>query len=486
MVQRREDDNVKGSVDWFILFMYIFLVFAGWFSIYGASYDYENVTSMFDLSGRAGMQLVWIGISLVIGFILLKLDSSVYDIFAYFVYAFLILLLIVTIIVAPEIRGSRSWLVITNSIRLQPAEFTKFAIALALARFMNTYNFKLLTFKNLSIIFLMIAIPMVLIFLQKETGSALVCTAFVLVLYREGLPGFVLFSGICAIILFILGLKYSEIEVGLLSLGECLSIGFIILSTAVLAISFRKDKKTAIFIILGSGIYFGVCYLIQELGVYVNWGVMSLIALAAVIIYFLIIAKKEWSKTYLFLAVFAVGCLIFVSSVNYVFSDLMQPHQQTRIKVSLGMEDDLMGAGYNVNQSKIAIGSGGLLGKGFLNGTQTKLKYVPEQDTDFIFCTIGEEQGFVGSSGILLVFTILILRILFLAEKQKNVFGRVYGYSVASILLFHITINVGMVIGVLPVIGIPLPFFSYGGSSLLAFSILLFIFLRLDMNRKRR
>ncbi|HCO67551.1 MAG TPA: rod shape-determining protein RodA [Dysgonomonas sp.] len=486
MVQRREDDNVKGSVDWFILFMYLFLVLAGWFSIYGASYDYENVTSMFDLSGRAGSQLQWIGISLVLGFILLKLDSNLYDIFAYFVYAFLILLLIVTIIAAPEIRGSRSWLVITNSIRLQPAEFTKFAIALALARFMNAYNFRLLTFKNLSIIFLMIALPMILIFLQKETGSALVCTAFILVLYREGLPGFVLFSGICAIILFILGLKYSEVDAGFLTLGECFSIGFIILATAALAISFRKDIKNALFIVGGASVYFGICYLIQQLGVDVNWGLMCIIALTVLVIILLVIAKKEWSKTYLFLAVFAVVSIIYVSSVNYVFSDIMQPHQQTRIKVSLGMEDDLMGAGYNVNQSKIAIGSGGLSGKGFLNGTQTKLKYVPEQDTDFIFCTIGEEQGFIGSAVVLIVFTILILRILFLAEKQKNAFGRIYGYSVASILIFHITINVGMVIGLLPVIGIPLPFFSYGGSSLLAFTILLFIFLRLDMNRKRR
>lgn len=486
MAQRREDDNVKGSVDWFIILMYIFLVFAGWFSIYGASYDYENVTSMFDLSGRAGSQLQWIGISLVLGFILLKLDSNVYDIFAYFVYASLILLLIVTIIVAPEIRGSRSWLVITNSIRLQPAEFTKFAIALALARFMNAYNFKLLTFKNLAIIFVMIVLPMVLIFLQKETGSALVCTAFILVLYREGLPGFVLFSGVTAIILFILGLKYSDVEMGLLSLGECISIAYIILATAVMAIVFRNDYRTALFTILGTTVYFGICYLLSIFGVPINWGIMGLIALASVIIYYLIIAKKEWDKTYLFLTVFAIGCLVYMSSVNYVFSDIMQPHQQTRIRVSLGMEEDLMGAGYNVNQSKIAIGSGGLFGKGFLNGTQTKLKYVPEQDTDFIFCTVGEEQGFIGSSVVLILFTILILRILFLAEKQKNTFGRVYGYSVASILLFHLTINVGMVIGLLPVIGIPLPFFSYGGSSLLAFTILLFIFLRLDMNRKRR
>lgn len=483
---KREDDQITGSVDWIVLVLYLFLILSGWLSIYGASYDYDHITNMFDLSGRAGMQLVWMGISLVIGFILLKLDSSIYDIFAYFVYFFFIALLIVTVIVAPDIKGSRSWLVITNSIRLQPAEFAKFAVALALARFMNGYNFKLLTFRNLSIIIMMIILPMVLILLQKETGSALVYTAFVLVLYREGLPGFVLFSGVCAVVLFILGLKYSEVNMGFLTLGECLSVGFIIVATALQVISSRRDYKTAIILIVGSGIYFGICYIVSQTGVAINWGLMTIIAFILVIIYLLILAKKYWCPTYFFLIIFAVCCLVYVSSVNYVFTDIMQPHQQTRIKVSLGMEEDPMGAGYNVNQSKIAIGSGGLLGKGFLNGTQTKLKYVPEQDTDFIFCTVGEEQGFIGSTLVLIAFAILILRLIYLAEKQKNTFSRVYGYSAACIFLFHLTINVGMVIGILPVIGIPLPFFSYGGSSILAFSILLFIFLRLDMSRKRR
>lgn len=483
---KREDDHITGSVDWVTLVLYLLLVFAGWVSIYGASYNYDHVTSMFDLSGRAGMQLVWIGISVLVGFVLLKLDSNLYDIFAYFIYAFFILLLIVTIIIAPDIKGSRSWIVITNSIRLQPAEFAKFAVALALARFINSYNFKLLTFKNLFIIGLIIVLPMILIMLQQETGSALVYTAFILVLYREGLPGMVLFSGLCAIVLFVLGLKYSEVELGMLSLGECLSILFIIVITAILAINFRKDYKGAISIFLATLILFGICYSLSLIGIDVNWGLISLIAIIALVIYLLVLAKHYWSKSYLFLAIFAVCCTGFVSSVNYVFQDIMQPHQQKRIKVSLGMENDLMGAGYNVNQSKIAIGSGGFMGKGFLNGTQTKLKYVPEQDTDFIFCTVGEEHGFFGSVVVLILFLILILRILALAERQKSTFGRVYGYGVASIFLFHLTINVGMVIGLLPVIGIPLPFFSYGGSSLLGFSILLFIFMRIDMTRKRR
>lgn len=483
---KREDDQITGSVDWFIILLYFILVIFGWISIYGASYNYEHVTSIFDLSGRAGMQLVWIGISAAVGFILLKLDSNLYDIFAYFIYAFFILLLAVTIVVAPDIKGSRSWIVIGSFIRLQPAEFAKFAVALGLARFMNGYNFKLLTFKNLVTVALMIGLPMILIIMQQETGSALVYAVFILVLYREGLPGIVLFSGLCAVVLFIIDLKYADIELGLLSLGECLSILYVIIISAILLITYRRDFKNSFLIILATAAICGISYGLTFLDIQVNWGLIALVSIIVLILALFVLAKIYWSKTYLMLAVFAVCSLGYISSVNYVFSDLMQPHQQKRIKVSLGMETDLMGAGYNVNQSKIAIGSGGFTGKGFLNGTQTKLKYVPEQDTDFIFCTVGEEEGFVGTVTVLILFLILILRILMLAERQKNTFGRVYGYSVACIFLFHIFINVGMVIGLLPVIGIPLPFFSYGGSSLLGFSILLFIFLRIDMTRKRR
>jgi len=482
----KPEENIKASVDWLVLVVYFILVICGWLSIYGSSYDYENSSSIFDLSTRSGSQLLWIGSSIVIGFVLLKLDSNIYDVFAYFIYAFFILLLLITIFVATDIRGSRSFLVITDSIRLQPAEFAKFAVALALARFMNGYNFKLMTAKNLFIIAAMIIIPMVMILLQKETGSAIVYTAFILVLYREGLPGIVLISGLCAVILFIVGLKYSEMEFGYITLGEFISIIFVLVVCIGLIIGYRRDFATARNIILALIIVFGLSYLISLIGIPVNWSIIAIGCLALMIIYLFVLAKKFWSKTYFLIAIFAIACIGFVSSVNYVFTDVMQPHQQMRIKVSLGMEDDLMGAGYNVNQSKIAIGSGGVMGKGFLNGTQTKLKYVPEQDTDFIFCTVGEEQGFIGSTAILILFLILILRLIFLAERQKNTFGRVYGYSVASIFLFHLTINVGMVIGLLPVIGIPLPFFSYGGSSLWGFTILLFIFLRIDMSRKRR
>lgn len=483
---QRGDENIKSSVDWLTLTIYILLVLAGWASIYGASYQYDNALSMFDISGRAGMQLVWIGISLVVGFVILKLDSNIYDIFAYYIYIAAIILLVITVVVATEIRGSRSWLVITNSIRLQPAEFTKFAVALALAKFMSGYGFKLMSLKNLTIIAGIIALPMALIFLQNETGSSLVYLVFILVLYREGLPGIILALGVTAIVLFVLGLKYSEVDMGLITAGELISAMFIIVVSSILILVYQKDMKAARNIILGSTLVFGLTYLISKYVIKVDWGIIGIGTLVGLIVYLIVLAKKHWSKVYIWTIAFIVGCVIFVGSINYLFNDVLQPHQQMRIKVALGMEDDLMGAGYNVNQSKIAIGSGGFLGKGFLNGTQTKLKYVPEQDTDFIFCTVGEEQGFVGSVLVLTLFLVLILRLMFLAERQKNTFGRVYGYCVACIFIFHLAINIGMVIGLTPVIGIPLPFFSYGGSSLLAFTILLFIFLRIDMARKRR
>ncbi|MBK5722779.1 rod shape-determining protein RodA [Dysgonomonas sp. Marseille-P4677] len=483
---QREDENIKKSIDWLTIALYIILIMCGWFSIYGASYQYEHATSMFDLSSRAGSQLIWMGTSLVIGFIILKLDSNLYDILAYYIYAAFILLLLLTVFIAPDTRGSRSWLIITDTIKLQPAEFAKFAVALALARFLNSYNFKLLEPKNLLTIGAIILIPMLLIFLQKETGSALVYTAFILMLYREGLPGIILFLGLSAVVFFVVGLKYSETDIGIISAGEFISVILVILISIGLVLSYRRDAIAARNIFIGATALFGTSYLIMYLGSSIDFGIVALVALAILVGYLLFLAKKYWSKAYLLTAVFAITSLLFVSSIDYIFNDVMQPHQQMRIKVTLGMEDDLMGAGYNVNQSKIAIGSGGILGKGYLNGTQTKLKYVPEQDTDFIFCTVGEEQGFVGSVLVLLLFLILILRLIFLAERQKNTFGRVYGYCVASIFIFHVAINIGMVIGLTPVIGIPLPFFSYGGSSLWGFTILLFIFLRIDMARKRR
>ena len=487
MLQYKADDHIKGSVDWFTIALYFILIICGWLSIYGSSYDYEHATSIFDLASRSGKQLIWIGTSLVMAFVLLKLDSKVYDVFAYFIYLFFILLLLVPIIMGPEIKGSRSWIIITNDIRLQPAEFAKFAVSLALARYISRFNFMISKRKDFATVIGIILIPMLLILMQNETGSALVYVAFTLMLYREGLPGIFLFLGLAAVVLFVVGLKYSQIDMGLISLGEFISIILVIISSALLIAVYSKKRSSVPILIITFGAGLFVAAAIPALiGFHVNWGFVAIVGLAALVIYLIVLARQQWSKIYLWVIVFIIGSFSFVASTNYLFNDILQPHQQMRIKVTLGMEDDLAGAGYNVNQSKIAIGSGGFLGKGFLEGTQTKLKYVPEQDTDFIFCTVGEEQGFVGAIVVLLLFLTLILRLIYLSERQRETFGRVYGYCVACVFLWHVAINIGMVIGLTPVIGIPLPFFSYGGSSLWGFTLLLFVFLRIDMKRKRR
>ena len=457
---RYRKTEIWKSVDWITILLYLIMVIAGWFSICGASYEFDNV-GLFDPSGRPGMQMIWIGTSLALIFVILMLESDFFDIFAYLIYACVIVLLIATIFLAPNIKGSHSWLVL-GPIRLQPAELAKFATALAVAKFMNGYGFKLTTVKNFSITLFLIFLPMVCILLQKETGSA--------TRRSSDLQH---------------GMKYSEVMVGITPLGELIVSCLVLLITMGLVGSVRKDYISVKIMLGGIASTFLIGYVVS-LFVPVNFAWISIGLVGAASIYLFYLSIRNWVWHYALIALFALGSICFLFSVDYVFNDILEPHQQIRIKVSLGLEDDPSGAGYNVNQSKIAIGSGGLSGKGFLNGTQTKLKYVPEQDTDFIFCTVGEEQGFFGASAVLIVFGLFILRLIVLAERQDNAFGRVYGYSVASIFFFHLAINVGMVTGLTPVIGIPLPFFSYGGSSLWGFTILLFIFLRLDASRKER
>jgi rod shape determining protein RodA len=390
--------------------------------------------------------------------------------------------LVVTIFIAPNIKGSHSWLVL-GSIHIQPAEFVKFSIALAVAKFMNNHDFNLFTFKNFTIISLLILAPMACIILQKETGTALVCLAFALMLYREGMSGFILLSGVCAISFFVIVLKFGDEMIGVTPVGQLLVSILILLILFFLVFFLRKDRlalqiMTYLTVLaLFSGFIFSLYIPVNFV-----WVITAVIVLIALLLIFF--TFKNMVRKYVLIALFAVLALLFLFSIDYVFNDVLEYHQQMRIKVTLGLENDPTGAGYNVKQSEIAIGSGGLWGKGFLKGTQTKLKYVPEKDTDFIFCSVGEEFGFWGSLLVLGFFGFLIIRIVHLAERQHFSFGRVYGYSVASIFLFHFMVNLGMVIGITPVIGIPLPFFSYGGSSLLGFTLLLFIFLRIDAGRK--
>ena len=482
----RRNESILKSIDWATIVVYLLLVAFGWVSICGASYDYSE-HDLLDFSTRAGKQFVWIICSFGLGAVLLMLDDLFYDTFAYLIYGILILLLVVTIFIAPDTKGSRSWLIL-GPVSLQPAEFAKFATALALAKCMNVYGFVLKTWKNALTVGALILVPMLLIIMQRETGSALVYLAFFLMLYREGMPGVILFAGLCAVLYFVLGIRYADVMLAdtPTPLGQFLVLTLILLFAAGMTWVYTRRAAIARIIAGGTLGTLALALAVSEWLVPFNlvWVLWGLCILAVGYLGFLALQSRR--SGYLVAAVFALCSIGFLYSSDHVFNSVLESHQQVRIKVLLGLEEDLSGAGYNVNQSKIAIGSGGLTGKGFLNGTQTKLKYVPEQDTDFIFCTVGEEEGFLGSAAVLVLFLILILRLIVLAERQPTTFGRVYGYSVLSIFLFHVFINIGMVLGLTPVIGIPLPFFSYGGSSLWGFTILLFIFLRIDASRDAR
>ncbi len=479
-------DSIWKAVDWWTIGLYLILLVCGWFSVCGASYDYGE-PNFLDFGTRAGKQLMWMGCSLCLGFVLLMLEDKFYDTYAYLIYGILLLLLFGTIFNPHEIKGSRSWIVL-GPVSLQPAEFAKFATALALAKFMGEYTFSMKRKKHMLAALGIILLPMVLIVLQKETGSALVYLSFFLVLYREGMTGSILFAGICAVVYFIVGVRFSaDLMPDETTPWGAFSVwGLIVLLSGLLFYSYAKlHRRFACYILGVSG---GVILLAVLFSCYVipfNVVIVEMVLAAAIVLYLLYLYYRERLANYMYILVFTVGSAVFFYSIDYVFNNVLEARQKIRIEVLLGITDDPAGAGYNVNQSKIAIGSGGFWGKGFLNGTQTKLKYVPEQDTDFIFCTVGEEQGFFGSALVLLLFTAFILRLMVLSERQTSRFGRVYGYCVLSIFFFHLFINIGMVLGVTPVIGIPLPFFSYGGSSLWGFTILLFVFLRIDAGRDR-
>ncbi len=478
--------SIVRSIDWITIALYLLLVTMGLFSIYGAVYNFED-SALWDFSQRYGKQLVWIGFSFLIAAVLLTLDNRIYSIFAYLFYGISISLLVLTVLIAPEIKGSRSWLVL-GPVSLQPAEFAKAATCLAIAKFMSSYGFKMTHLKDTLLLFAIVFLPFCLIILQQETGSALVYTALLFVLYREGMPGIILFLVFCVALFFIVTIKFGDVGIIPAFPEESYGLFLVMIMAILIQIGFLlvypKDFFTARNTLIGNIILFGICALLYfQFDLPIHFTYVCYFSIGLSIIYLLINAITRRRFSYVGIILFLIGSLLLVNVADYAFDNVLQPHQQTRIKVTLGMENDPQKAGYNVNQSVIAIGSGGLAGKGFLNGTQTKLKYVPEQDTDFIFCTVGEEHGFIGTTLVLALFLILLLRLIYLAERQRSPFSRIYGYCVAAILFFHLAINVGMVIGLTPVIGIPLPFFSYGGSSLWGFTILLFIFIRLDASR---
>ncbi|HRP60641.1 MAG TPA: rod shape-determining protein RodA [Vicingus sp.] len=427
----RNQKSIFANIDNVTVILYVILVFIGWISIYAAVYNEEH-QSIFDISERYGMQLLWIAAAFVIAIIILMFDGQFFPTFAYPIFVALLLTLIGVLLFGAEVKGSKSWFKI-GSFALQPSEFGKFATALALAKYLSGLNIKMQDMKTKVIASIIIGIPAVLILLQNDTGSTLVYASFVFVLYREGLSGNILLLGLYTAFLFVISL--------LMRINDFTFFGTVLSGDQLL--------------------------------------IIILAIIAALVAYVTKRAKRFWMIV-VAAFVFSAG---LIYSVDYIFENVLEPHQSKRINVLLGIESDPKGAGYNVNQSLIAIGSGGFAGKGFMEGTQTKFDFVPEQSTDFIFCTIGEEWGFLGSFVLICLYIGLFLRIIYLAERQRSIFSRIYGYAVASILFFHFLINIGMAIGLAPVIGIPLPFISYGGSSLWSFTILLFIFIKLDAER---
>lgn len=465
-------NNIIANLDWITITLYLVLVFLGWINIYAAVYN-EKVGSILDLSQQYGKQLLWIGAAILIGTLTLILEARFYVFFAYPIYFLFTFLLLVVLFLGPEVHGARSWFLV-GGFNIQPSEFAKFATALALAKYLSSYNFKIHRIKSLLIIAMLIGIPVVLIFLQNDTGSALIYVAFILVLYREGLSAIILFFTFLIVLLFIFALILSHLLLIIILAASTLTVFYFMNQRF-------KDFGLVLGVLVGSVVVVWILKTLFRPETTIASVITTGSVLSSVIFLFRLVRRRL--NKYMILIVVFLGSLAFTSSVDYVFQNVLEPHHRQRINEVLGIESDPLDAGYNVNQSKIAIGSGGFSGKGFLKGTQTKFDFVPEQSTDFIFCTVGEEWGFVGTSVVIVLFLLLLVRLIILAERQRSVFSRVYGYSVASILFFHFMINIGMTIGLMPVIGIPLPFFSYGGSSLWSFTILLSIFLRLDASR---
>ena len=474
-------------LDWWTIGLYLVLIFIGWCTIYAACYDYDNA-EIFNFSANHGKQIIWISTALILGAIILTIDSKFYSNIAYLFYVLMIILLIATIFLATDTKGSHSWLNF-GAFKIQPAEFAKYATCLCLSAFLSKSQTDLRRNKDLMLAMGIILLPALIIIAQSETGSALVFFSFFILLFREGMNGMILILGVFAIVFFILVLRYNNLPDAVVGVDVPELLGFILVFaiaviTALIFLRIYTKDKTCMLTFLGIniGIYAVGIILANFIPAVKTWYFAAL-SIGVSIIFLFIWGMVMHRQTYLLISAFLMFSIALSGSADYAFNKVLAPHQQIRIKIVLGLEDDPQGAGYNVRQSQIAIGSGGLTGKGYLNGTQTKLNYVPEQDTDFIFCTIAEEWGFIGSTLFIIIYATLMLRLIFLAERQRSAFSRIYGYGILCIFLFHFFINLGMVTGITPVIGIPLPLISYGGSSLWGFTLLLFTFIRLDANR---
>lgn len=428
----RVKSSIFQDIDWVLTGLYLLLVLIGWGNIYAATLNDQH-QNIFDISQNYGKQMMLIITAVILASVILIIDTKFYEGFAYIIYGFTIFLLVAVLLVGTEIKGARSWFVIGGAFSIQPSEIAKYATALAVTKYLSKLNIKINEMKSRLQIGAILAVPALLIIAQPDPGSALVYAAFVLVMYREGLPGGFLLVGVSAAVLFIIAILLKQVNLE--------AFGYVIEGNYIFI---------AVLILLATTIYFSL---------------------------------KRYNRSIVMIGGLLLAAIGYIMSVDYIFENILSDRHRNRINELLGVTFDPRGTGYNVFQSKIAIGSGGFWGKGYLQGTQTKYEFVPEQSTDFIFCTVGEEWGFVGSSIIITLFIALLFRIIIIAERQKNRFSRIYGYCVACIFFFHLAINIGMTIGLAPVIGIPLPFFSYGGSSLWSFTLLLFTFIKLDSER---
>jgi rod shape determining protein RodA len=448
------------------------MIIMGWFNIYAAVYNDEH-KEILDFSQRYGKQFIWIMATIVLAVFIMIIDSRFYLFFAWFIYAALMFLLILVLILGKDINGARSWFEF-GPISLQPSEFAKFGTALALASYLNYRRNELTKLKVIIPAMAILLFPALLTAMQPDLGSTIVFISLFIVLFREGMSPIIFISGLLMIILFFLTLLINNL---------ILEISLIAIAFLLLWLSVRKWKLVLtgflIMALIGALLYLIKYFVFKSIGDETLLIIILLLSGAAFAYY--IYSKRAISILAIYL--FLMGSVLFISSVDYAYNHILKSHQRERIEIILGHKTDTHGTGYNVNQSIISVGSGGLAGKGYLHGTQTKFKFVPAQSTDFIFCTIGEEWGFLGSLTVTALYVILLLRLIKLAERQRSNFSRIYGYGVVSILFIHFFINIGMAIGLVPVIGIPLPFFSYGGSSLWGFTLLLFIFLRLDAGR---
>jgi rod shape determining protein RodA len=467
--------NKRGSIfheraDWWTIGIYLALVVLGWLNLYAAVWD-DTQVSAFSFAHNYGKQIVWIGLSVAVALVIMLIDDKYYHMLAYPIYAVALTLMLTTLPFGKVINGARAWLVF-GPVAIQPTEFMKFAVSLALARFMSHYSFSIRRLKDLAGVAMLIAVPIGVMFLQHDVGSAVVYGSFLFMLYREGLNKWIYIVVGMVVVLFVGSFWITD--VGLL-------VVILLVCTLAFAVQYRAWRGTIIYlaaVTLFSLVFYFAFRLLFSADISYYWSLLGVSVVSLPVVGVLAYGKRLRGFA-IYIALF-LSSIVFVSLTDVVF-DHLDLHQQKRILDLLGIESDLKNWGYNVNQSKIAIGSGGLLGKGFLEGTQTKFNFVPEQSTDFIFCTVGEEWGFAGAVVVLALFCALILRLVRMGERQGEPFSRIYCYCVAGIFFIHVFINVGMTIGLMPVIGIPLPFFSYGGSSFLAFTILLFVALRLDM-----